>query len=113
MKMRKNMKRHGQLIGLDRQCFDDYVRYHESIWPEIAQTIRDCNIRNYSIFQFGNKLFAYFEYVGTDFEQDMQKMADDKKTQEWWALMEPMQRPVENRKEGEWWAEMNEVFHQD
>ena len=107
------MERHGQLIGLDPQRFDDYKKYHEKIWPEIAQTIRECNIKNYSIFQFEDKLFAYFEYVGSDFESDMEKMAENKKTQEWWAIMEPMQRPVDNRKKGEWWAEMNEVFHQD
>jgi len=40
-------------------------------------------------------------------------MAADKKTQEWWAIMEPMQDPHPTRKEGEWWAEMEEVFHMD
>ena len=43
----------------------------------------------------------------------MAKMAADKTTQEWWAIMEPMQSPVATRKEGEWWANMEEVFHLD
>ena len=58
-------------------------------------------------------LFAYFEYVGQDFDADMAKMAADPKTQEWWAIMGPMQEPVSTRKEGEWWANMQEVFHTD
>ena len=37
--------------------------------------ISDCNIQNYSIWCKGLTLFAYFEYVGNDFETDMTKMA--------------------------------------
>ncbi len=39
-------------------------------------------------------LFAYLEYTGNDFEEDMAKMAADPKTQEWWDIMMPMQKPV-------------------
>jgi L-rhamnose mutarotase len=53
------------------------------------------------------------EYVGDDYEADMQKMADDPKTQEWWSITKPMQQPLETRKEGEWWADMEEIFHLD
>lgn len=43
----------------------------------------------------------------------MAKIANDPKTQEWWAIMEPMQQPLDTRGEGEWWAAMEEVFHVD
>ena len=75
--------------------------------------IGDCNIQNYSIYLKDDLLFAYFEYHGADFAEDMKKMARDPKTQEWWALTMPLQDPLESRKEGEWWAEMDEVFHWD
>jgi len=107
------MRRYGQLIGLKREKLDEYKKYHASIWPEITDKIRECNIRNYSIFYKDEMLFAYFEYVGDDFDGDMAKMAADPKTQEWWDIMMPMQTPWETRKEGEWWADMEEVFHQD
>ena len=58
-------------------------------------------------------LFAYFEYIGDDFDADMAKMAADPKTQEWWDIMMPMQQPIATRGEGEWWASMEEVFHTD
>jgi len=89
----------------------DYVAQH--IWPEVARKIEQCNIRNYSIFHRDGLLFAYFEYVGTDFEADMEAMAADPRTQEWWDMVKPMQKPVENLRPGEWWADMEEVFHQD
>ncbi len=107
------MKRYGQLIGLKSEFHDLYCKYHSSSWPEVAAMISDCNISNYSIFYINGLLFAYFEYMGSDFSADMEKMAADPKTQEWWDIMKPMQNPVEYRQDGEWWANMEEVFHQD
>lgn len=107
------IKRYGQVLGLRPEAREGYIRYHAKVWPEVLKTIRDSNIRNYSIFLKGDLLFAYFEYAGEDFEADMQKMAADPKTQEWWAIMKPMQKPVQGRSEGEWWAGMVEVFHSD
>jgi len=109
----KRLKRYGQLIGLRPGAKENYVRYHARVWPEVLKTIHECNIRKYSIFLKNNTLFAYFEYIGDDFQADMQKMVADPKTQEWWAIMKPMQQPVPTRAEGEWWANMEEVFHTD
>lgn len=106
-------KRFGQVIGLRDEFREEYIRYHSDVWPEVLNTIHECNIRNYTIFLRGDVMFAYFEYIGDDFEADMQKMAADAKTQEWWAIMGPMQQPLEDRAEGEWWANMDEVFHTD
>ena len=107
------MKRFGQVIGVKHQTLGEYIKYHAAVWPEILDMIRECNIRNYSIFLKDGLLFAYFEYVGDDFDGDMAKMAADPKTQEWWDIMMPMQQPLETRSEGEWWANMEEVFHTD
>ena len=107
------MKQFGQLIGVKPEKFEEYKKYHSQVWPEVLEKIKECNIQNYSIFHKDNLLFAFFEYTGNDFSTDMDKMAADPKTQEWWAVMKPMQQPLENRKEGEWWANMEEVFHLD
>jgi L-rhamnose mutarotase len=107
------MKRFGQVIGVKPGHFERYRKYHADVWPEVLKTIKDCNISNYSIFHKDNRLFAYFEYTGSDFGADMAKMAADPKTREWWDIMEPMQEPVETRAPGEWWANLEEVFHLD
>jgi L-rhamnose mutarotase len=107
------MERHGQIIGLKPGKLEEYKQYHAKVWPEILAKITQLNIRNYSIYHKDGLLFAYFEYVGKDFDADMARMADDPKTQEWWAIMKPMQKPLETRAKGEWWAEMEEVFYHD
>jgi len=107
------MQRFGSVIRLKPGIEEEYRRYHAAVWPEVLEKIRDCNIRNYSIYFKDGFLFSYFEYHGTNFPGDMDRMAAHPKTQEWWAVMKPMQEPLATRKEGEWWAEMEEVFHLD
>lgn len=105
------MKRFGMVIGLKPKSADAYRAYHAKVWPEVLEMIRECNIRNYSIFFKDDLLFGYFEYHGSDVKSDWARMAAHPKTQEWWAVMQPMQVPLATRREGEWWAEMEEVFH--
>ena len=107
------MERHGSVIKVRPEKFAEYVKYHAAVWPEVLKTITRCNIRNYSIYHKDGYLFSYFEYMGSDYQADMDKMAADPKTQEWWAIMKPMQAPLPTRAPGEWWAEMAEVFHLD
>jgi L-rhamnose mutarotase len=107
------MTRYGAVIKIKPESIEKYRASHADVWPAVLAMIRQCNIRNYSIYLKDDYLFGYFEYHGTDFQADMAKMAADPKTQEWWAIMEPMQQPLESRKPGEWWAAMDEVFHMD
>jgi L-rhamnose mutarotase len=107
------MQRFGQLIGVKADRLEEYKKYHAAVWPGILTKITECNIRNYSIFYKDGMLFAYFEYVGENFDADMKKMADDPLTQKWWDIMKPMQNPMATRGEGEWWASLEEVFHLD
>ncbi len=107
------MRRIGSVLKLKPECLERYKAYHAEVWPEVLAMIRECQIRNYSIFLKDNYLFAFFEYHGTDLKADFARMAAHAKTQEWWAIMEPMQEPLPTRREGEWWAEMEEVFHAD
>lgn len=109
----KIMQRHGQIIGVRPEKLEEYKRWHAAVWPEVEDMIRECHIRNYSIYHRDGLLFAYFEYIGDDFEKDMARMAADPKTQEWWSIQMRLQSPLPSRKQGEWWAEMEEVFHLD
>ena len=109
------MTRYGSVIGLSEEGKAEYRRLHAAVWPGVLAKIADCNIRNYSIVlkEPENLMFSYFEYVGTDFDADMARMADDPETQAWWAINMPLQRPLETRADGEWWAGMTEIFHVD
>lgn len=107
------MQRFGQVIGIKSEHIEEYEWLHRQVWSEVLATIHACGLRNYSIFRYGGLLFAYFEYVGDDLASDMQKMASDPKTQEWWSICEPMQDPVPETNRGEWWHAIPAVFHTD
>ena len=109
------MERMGQVIGLKPEAIEEYKRLHADVWPSVLKMIAECNIRNYSIFlkEPENLMFAYFEYHGTDFAADMEKMAADEETKRWWSICGPLQEPFPTRKEGEWWARMEQVFFTD
>jgi len=105
------MKRFGQIIHLKPECADEYVKHHAAVWPGVLAMITACNIQNYSIFKKDLVLFAYFEYVGGDFDNDMVRMAADSETQRWWDVVKPFMQPIETRNVGEFWADMEEIFH--
>ena len=110
-KIRKGMKRYGQVIGVNADKLEEYKKLHAAAWPGVLKMIKECNIQNYSIYYKDGLLFSYYEYVGEDYEKDMAKMAADPETQRWWDVCMPCQRPLETRQEGEWWATMEEVFY--
>jgi len=105
----------GLVIGLEAAVIAEYKRNHKAVWPEVLKAIADSNIRNYTIFlkEPENLLFAYWEYHGSDFAADLEKMKKAPRMREWWTITDPMQRPFETRKPGEWWAVMENVFHTD
>ena len=109
----QSVQRYGSVIKVKTGKLEEYKELHANPWPEINSMIRECNIRNFSIYYRDGYLFSYFEYVGDDFKTDMAKMAADSLTREWWKLTDPCQVPLDSREEGEWWASMEEVFHLD
>ena len=103
--------RYGSVIGIRPKKLEEYKKLHAAVWPDVLKMILECNIRNYSIYYKDGFLFSYFEYIGTDYEGDMARMAEDPTTQKWWDVCKPCQEPIPARNEGEWWASMEEVFH--
>lgn len=107
------MQRFASVIGVSNESSAAYERLHANVWPGVLSQIEKSNIRNYSIYRYGELLFSYFEYVGVDFDADMANMAEHPTTQEWWTLCKPLQTPLPERAEGEWWMSIPEVFHTD
>ena len=110
------MKRFGMVCGLKPDKIEDYIKYHATVYherPEVIAMIKTCNIVNYSIYFKDGMLFSYFEYIGDNFEADMDKMAQDPNTQAWWDIVKPLMEPLKTRAEGEFWADMQEIFHTD
>jgi L-rhamnose mutarotase len=114
----ERVERYGMVIGIKPEKIEVYKKLHAAAWPGVLAKIKECHIRNYSIYlrevekgQF--LLFSYFEYTGDDFTSDMARMAADPETQRWWKETDPCQSAVPTRGEKEFWSRMEEVFHLD
>ena len=108
--------RYGMITGVKPEKLDHYKQLHAKPWPPVLNKIRECNIRNYSIYlqKIEDKyfLFSYFEYTGKNFEKDMQIMAADTATKRWWKETDPYQLPLpEAFSKHQIWTNMEELFH--
>jgi L-rhamnose mutarotase len=45
----------------DPKIIDNYKAYHQSVWPEINKSIKDCGIKEAEIYLTGNRLFMIIE----------------------------------------------------
>ena len=108
-----NVIRKGAVIKVKPEKFDFYKRLHANPSPGVNEKLKECNIRNYSIYYREGFLFSYMEYTGKNWEEDMKKLAADSTIQEWWKLTDPCQEPVSFAKDNEWWADLEEIYHLD
>lgn len=95
----------------DPQLIAEYCAYHERIWPEIAQSIRDADIGEMEIWLAGNRLFMIME-TGPDFSFEKKSSADaaNPKVQEWEQLMWKYQQAIPAARPGEKWVLMKKIF---
>lgn len=101
----------GRIVKVKAQMKEKYLKLHANPWPEVTKAIHDCNIRNFSIYLKGDLLFSYFEYVGENYEKDMEILS--KCTCHWLKETDDCQAPVAEAFDGELWSEMQEVFYQE
>ncbi len=112
-------RRFSQIIRVRPEYLEQYKALHKSIPPGVERTIRACGIRDYSIFFDGvDRLCAFFKYIGTDWDADMEKMKKDSETQEWWRMTDMMQMSYNDSMgstdpRGNWWQPCEEIFRQE
>lgn len=105
------MVRFGQIGRLKKEKIEYYRALHAAPWPGVLETITACNLKNYSIFIHEDLVFAYFEYVGQDFDKDMEKMAEDPVTQQWWTHTKPCFETYAIDPKSEFYHDMQSIFH--
>jgi L-rhamnose mutarotase len=95
----------------DPELIAEYKRYHEKIWPEIAQSIKDSGIENMEIYLLGTRMFMIME-VGEGFSFGAKGKADasNPKVQEWEKLMWKFQQALPEAQPGEKWLLMDRIF---
>lgn len=107
------MKRYCLALDLvnDEKLIQEYKRYHQSVWPEIKESISSSGIENLEIYLLGNRLFMIME-VNDSFSFDEKAKADlaNPKVQEWETLMWKFQQALPGAKPGEKWILMDQIF---
>ena len=107
------MKRYCLTLDLvnDEKLIEAYKQYHQSVWPEIKESITSSGIDDLEIYLLGNRLFMIME-VNESFSFEEKGKADlaNPKVQEWENLMWKFQQSLPGSKPGEKWILMDQIF---
>jgi len=107
------MKRYALALDLkdDEKLIAEYEAYHQSIWPEISESITSAGILNMEIYRIANRLFMIME-VDDTFSFEAKAKADlvNAKVMEWEQLMWKYQQALPMAKPGEKWILMDKIF---
>lgn len=55
------MERHTWTARILPGRLGEYIRRHDAIWPEMTELLNQAGIRNYTIWQYEDRLFGYYE----------------------------------------------------
>ena len=107
------MKRYCLALDLvnDDKLIAEYEAYHQNVWPEILQSIKEAGIEHMDIYRTGNRLFMIMEVNDVfNFESKAAADAANEKVQEWETLMWKYQQALPGSKPGEKWKLMENIF---
>ena len=95
----------------DPALIAEYRKYHEKIWPEITESIKNSGIVDMQIYLLGTRMFMIME-VNESFSFERKAKADQQnsKVQEWEQLMWKFQQALPQSKPGEKWLLMERIF---
>ena len=95
----------------DPALIAEHRKYHENIWPEITQSIKDSGIEDLEIYLLGTRMFMIME-VNESFSFEKKSKADEQnpKVQEWEQLMWKFQQALPEAMPGEKWLRMEPIF---
>jgi len=107
------MKRYCYALDLvnDDTLIQEYIEYHNKVWPEIQKSILDSGINLMEIYCVGNRLFMITD-VDEDFSLEKRASEDgiNKKVQEWEDMMWKYQKALPVAKKGDKWVLMNRIY---
>lgn len=95
----------------DPSLIAEYERYHQKVWPEIIDSIKDAGITGMEIYRVFNRLFMIME-TDESFSFDKKNEMDsaNPKVQEWENIMWKYQQALPFAKQGEKWVLMQKIF---
>lgn len=90
---------------------EEYKKFHQNVWPEIIDSIKESGIRNLEIYTIQDRLFMIIEAEAHfSFEEKAKSDATNPKVQEWEELMWRFQKALPGAQPGEKWLLMDKIF---
>jgi len=95
----------------DPRLIAEYKRYHEKVWPEIIQSLKDVGVEGMEIYVLGTRMFMIMEVKeGFSFEAKARAERENPKVRAWEELMWKFQQALPEVKPGEKWVPMERIF---
>jgi L-rhamnose mutarotase len=95
----------------DPQLIAEYRHYHEHVWPDVLQSIRDSGIEEMEIYLLGTRMFMIIEANESfSFAAKARADATNPRVQEWEELMWKFQQRLPWAKPGEKWVLTERIF---
>ncbi len=107
------MKRVAFVLKVKKEKMDEYIKHHQTVWPEMLQALRESGWHNYSLFiREDGLLFGYFE-TEESLAAAQAKMAAREINTRWQEFMAPYFESPNNARPDEMFEELTEIFHLD
>ena len=89
----------------------EYKKYHEKVWPDVAQTYREHGIDSMEIYLTGTRMFMIMEVNESfSFEKKAKLDRSNPRLREWEQLMEKYQDVSPETGNGDKWKQMECIF---
>jgi len=82
----KDMIRKAFLMKLFDNCYEEYKKRHDEIWPEMVKMLKEHGACNYSI-HFDPNTNSLFAYLEIEDESQWRKSSETLVCQKWWVFM--------------------------
>lgn len=89
------MIRKASIMKVYRECYDEYKKRHDNIWPEMKKMLNEYGVHNYSI-HLDEKSGILFSYMEIEDEELLKKSAYTDICKKWWAYMKDVMETNED-----------------
>jgi L-rhamnose mutarotase len=84
------------LQKLKKECVDEYLNYHNNIWPELVKAYKEHGITDISCFLNGCDLMVYMEKDEEIFESKKKELGKNEWENKWQKIMNGLKDPSVN-----------------
>lgn len=95
----------------DPELIREYIDWHDKVWPEVLEGIKQVGILDHEIYRHNNKVFMILVTPADfDFEKQMTKLSTLPRQAEWEAFMSKYQVTTPEASSADKWVRMERIF---